>query len=177
MDRDATERLADFQRAYMEDPEFVDRHYQVPSLADLLSEVGVVGVARFIEFPSFEPERLFTVVYRPKVIEVSAVIGASSLWWSMSQGERFDPRRGGGRQSVSRRPKSALRFSKVGQRSERRRSAQTIAARQTLWTASPTAIGWPSASSARMSTGATRSCQSTPGRWRSSRGMCNCSAA
>ena len=93
MDRDATERRADSQRAYQDDPEFVDRNYQVPSLADLLSAAGVVGVARFIELPSFEPERLFTFVYHPKVIAVSAVIGASSLWWSMSEGERFDPTR------------------------------------------------------------------------------------
>jgi hypothetical protein len=43
----------------------------------------VVGVTRYIEFPSFAPERLFTFVYRPGAIEVSAVVGESSLSCSM----------------------------------------------------------------------------------------------
>jgi hypothetical protein len=106
MDRHAIERsVAEFQRAYMDDPEFVDRCYEVPSLASVMSGAGVVGVARFIEFPSFEPERLFTLAFHPTSIEISAVGGASSLWgsmpavyqvvgkreWGVQEGERFDP--------------------------------------------------------------------------------------
>jgi hypothetical protein len=89
----------------MTDPDFVDRRYDVPAVADLVARPGVVGVARHIEFPSFEPERLFTLVYRPDAVEVSAVVGASSLWCSMpvvcqvvstgtfevEDGEQFDP--------------------------------------------------------------------------------------
>jgi hypothetical protein len=84
MDRQAIQRrIAEFQRAYMTDPEFLDRQYQMPSLAELLTNSDVVGVSRFIEHPAFEPERLFTFVYRANSIEISAVIGATSLWCSM----------------------------------------------------------------------------------------------
>lgn len=104
MDIDAIQaQVAAFHRAYMTDPEFVDRQYEVPNLNSLLTRPGVVGVARFIEFPSFGPESLYTLVYRPASIEISAVIGASSLWcsvsnvyrvgneWRRQEGEPFDP--------------------------------------------------------------------------------------
>ena len=75
----------------MNDPEFVDRSYAVPSMGDLVLQPRVDGVARFIEFPSFHPERLFTVVYRPGSIEISAVVGMHSLWDSFQRQEPFDP--------------------------------------------------------------------------------------
>jgi hypothetical protein len=82
-------RISDFQQAYFFDPDFVEQRYQVPCLTDLFSMTDVVGVARFIEFPPFEPERLFTFVYRSNLIEVSATVGAFSLW--NSKGDSFDP--------------------------------------------------------------------------------------
>ena len=109
MDRDAIqEQVAQFQRAYLSDPDFVDRRYGVPTIAELVARPDVVGVARYIEFPSFEPERLFTLVYRPDTLDVSAVVGASSLWCSVptagypengtgkygiAHGEPFEPTR------------------------------------------------------------------------------------
>jgi hypothetical protein len=115
VDREAIQRrAAEFQRAYMTDPDFVDRRYEVPALADLVARPGVIGVARYIEFPSFEPERLFTLVYRPDAIEASAVVGASSLWcympvvyqvvstgkFEVEDGEPFDPGRAWRRSAV-----------------------------------------------------------------------------
>jgi hypothetical protein len=106
VDREAIQRqVAEFQRAYMTAPDFVDRRYEVPAVADLVAQPGVVGVARYVEFPSFEPERLFTLVYRPNAVEVSAAVGESSLWCSMpvvyqvvstgkfevEEGEPFEP--------------------------------------------------------------------------------------
>jgi hypothetical protein len=79
---DIQRQVAEFRRAYMYDPDFVDRRYELPSVAELVALPGVVGVVRYIEFPSFEPERLFTLLYRPAVIEVSVVVGASPLWYS-----------------------------------------------------------------------------------------------
>jgi hypothetical protein len=84
VDREAIQRrVGEFRRAYMSDPDFVDRQYEVTAVSALVSSPGVVGVTRYIEFPSFEPERLFTLVYRAAEVEVSAVVGESSLWCSM----------------------------------------------------------------------------------------------
>lgn len=106
---EAIERGAEeFHQAYMDDPDFLDRHYGVPSLGDLLADPEVVGASRFIEHPSFNPEELYTFVFRPTTIEISAVIGDSELWASMPvvysiggipyerrvrEGEPFDPKK------------------------------------------------------------------------------------
>lgn len=115
MDRDAIQRrVSEFQRAYMTGPDFVDRRYEVPSVSKLVSSPGVIGVVRYIEFPSFEPERLFTVVYKPRALEVSAAVGESSLWctmpavyqevesgrWGVQDGEPFEPSRAWRRSAV-----------------------------------------------------------------------------
>jgi hypothetical protein len=69
--------------AYITDPEFVDGLYEVPTISDLVARQGVIGVVRYVEFPAFAPERLFTLVYRADRIEVSSAVGASSLWYSL----------------------------------------------------------------------------------------------
>jgi hypothetical protein len=119
VDRDAIRRrVAEFQRAYINDPDFVDQQYELPSVAELLARNGVVGVARYIEFPSFESERLFTLVYHPYTIEVSAVVGETSLWGTMpaicqdvstgeyevEDGEPFDPARAWRRSAIVTEP-------------------------------------------------------------------------
>lgn len=85
--------LDDERRAYITDPEFVDRRYELPAVAELVARPGVVGVVRYVELPSFRPERLFTLVYRADRIEVSAVIGATWLWGSLPDrnAPAFDP--------------------------------------------------------------------------------------
>jgi hypothetical protein len=102
----------------MADPEFLDRQYQMPSLVELLTDSGVVGVSRFIEHPSFESERLFTFVYRASLIEISAVVGATSLWcsmpsvyqvvdtgeWGVEEGEPFEPGKAWRRSAVLELP-------------------------------------------------------------------------
>jgi len=115
MDRHAIQRrVAEFQRAYMTEPDFLDRHYQLPSITKLLMDSSVLGVSRFIELPSFEPERLFTFVYRASSIEISAAIGATSLWcsmpsvcqvpetgeWEVEEGEPFQPSQASHRSAV-----------------------------------------------------------------------------
>lgn len=115
MDRVAIRhRVSEFRRAYMTDPEFVDRRYELPAVSELASSPGVVGVARYIEFPSFEAERLFTLVYRAGAVEVSAVVGESSLWcsvpavyrdeksgeWGVEDGEPFEPSRAWRRSAI-----------------------------------------------------------------------------
>lgn len=68
----------------MDDPDFLDRQYEVPSLTESLTDVlvdpGVVGVARFIELPSFEAERLFTFVHRPTLIQESRRFDPGQAW-------------------------------------------------------------------------------------------------
>jgi hypothetical protein len=116
--RELERRVAEFHRAYMNDPDFLDRLYRVPSLAELLGDQAVIGVARYIECPSFEPERLFTFVYRFDSIEIGAVVGATSLWssvptvyqvvstdeWEVEEGEAFDADRAWRRVAVVRLP-------------------------------------------------------------------------
>ena len=85
------EFMDDPEMEYEDDPDFVDRSYAVPSMSDLALQPEVEGVARFIELPSFDPERIYTVVYRSGWLEISAVVGMRSLWDSLSQHEPFDP--------------------------------------------------------------------------------------
>lgn len=115
MDQDETARRIDeFHRAYIFDPDFVEQCYELPAVSELAALPGVHGVTRFVEIGSFEPERLFTLVYQTGAVEVSAVVGASSLWWSkpavlrvagsgpwkVEAGDPFEPLRGFRRSAV-----------------------------------------------------------------------------
>jgi hypothetical protein len=66
--------------AYMYDPDFIEGRYQAPPLIDLLRAREVHGVSRFIEKPSFAPERIHTLVYSRATVIVSSIVGATSLW-------------------------------------------------------------------------------------------------
>lgn len=77
-------RLSTLITAYMHDPDFLEAEYRLPPLKDLLpTREDALGVARFIELPSFEPERLFTLIYTPSAVHIEAVVGAESLWASL----------------------------------------------------------------------------------------------
>jgi hypothetical protein len=69
--------------AYSEEPGFIERQYGLPSMASLAEPYETQGVARFIELPSFRPERIYTFIYRRGGLEVSSVVGATSLWSSL----------------------------------------------------------------------------------------------
>jgi len=79
--------IDDPHRAYMDAPDFLERRFEVPTVEALLATPDAVGVARFIELPSFRPERVFTFVFRRGEIEASAAVGASSLWYSLYRGQ------------------------------------------------------------------------------------------
>ena len=80
-----------FLNAYLYDFNFLENRYEVTALSEILKQPDVVGVIRFVELPSFEPERLFTFVYRPASIEISTVVGATALWDSLPQGGPPEP--------------------------------------------------------------------------------------
>src|SRR5262245_32025057 len=71
--------------AYCYDPDFIDERYQAPPLIELLRGQEVEGVSRFIEKPSFAPERIHTLVYTSATVMVSSIVGATSLWRSIPQ--------------------------------------------------------------------------------------------
>lgn len=99
----------EFMYLYGKYPAFLDEKFELPLLSEMVDWPGVIGVARFHVLPSFEPEWLYTLVYRQDSLEVSAVVGATSLWasnpqvlmtsvggrpyqWEVSEADPFDPK-------------------------------------------------------------------------------------
>jgi hypothetical protein len=66
----------------MYDRNYLEQRYLLPAIRDLVDHSTVLGAARFIELASFEPERLFTLVYTASEIRIEAVVGTTSLWES-----------------------------------------------------------------------------------------------
>lgn len=68
---------------YINDSDFLETEYRLPSIREVLGHNrDALGVARFIELPSFESERLYTLIFTATEIRIDAVVGATSLWAS-----------------------------------------------------------------------------------------------
>jgi hypothetical protein len=61
MDKSAARKLLN---AYMYDPTFIPSQYGLAPLPELVASGGVLGATRFAILPSFEPERIFTILFR-----------------------------------------------------------------------------------------------------------------
>ena len=71
--------------AYSMDPQFIERHYRMPAITDLLKRPGAIGVSRLVEVPAFDPERIHTFVYGERTVEIISVVGSTSLWYSLGR--------------------------------------------------------------------------------------------
>lgn len=71
--------------AYMYDPAFIPSRYGLAPLPDLVDSVAVLGATRFMILPSFEPERIYTLLFCRTDVEIESAIGATALWGSLPQ--------------------------------------------------------------------------------------------
>jgi hypothetical protein len=65
--------------------DLIETRYGVPDLNKLRAHPGVIGVARLISRPAFEPEQITTAVFKADGVHIEAVKGRTSLWYSLPQ--------------------------------------------------------------------------------------------
>jgi hypothetical protein len=69
----------------------VERRYQLDAVDEIAKWPGVLGVARCVFLPSFEPEAILTLAWRSGGVEVEYACGATSLWDAIRGEDVFPP--------------------------------------------------------------------------------------
>ena len=120
--QEQTRRIREGMVAYSKG-DLIEEAYGLLGLAEIVTQPGVEGAARFFLLPSFSPERICTVVFGPHGIRLEIVEGATSLWQSLPQ-------------LVTQKTPEGLWVEAVGQPFNRdwiRRESWTLDRRQVRW--------------------------------------------